>query len=841
MTTSPVGDAISRSLLALAKGQTVELRAIGTKGAKSAIVTVDDSKLADAAKFVESQEAAGSRGVYWTPNPIKGRGKGKGGAATDADVLRRHWLLIDVDPVRPADTSATTAEREAAWKVSHDVRSTLEASGFGGLVVCDSGNGWHVMVPVDLPNDEASRDAHKELLRQLQKRFGTDGAHVDVHTFNAARIWKLPGTMARKGESSAERAHRRARIVAGPWNGHGDVNWPDFREDNNQALTRLLTAWGRQAAASCFVDDAYARASLEGEVSAVAATAQGGRNVRLNQAAFRLGRFAAAGRLTGSEITAALGQAAIAAGLDAAEAAPVIQRGLKSGMAAGPETNGMPDSAGSAAPAAASAVATVQPSAWGIPTPLNTLPDAPPFPVDVLPGPIAEVVAELTSAMNCPPDFPGACVLALAGAAFGNSRAVMIKIGHVQPAILYIGYAARPGATKTAPLNFLRKPLDEAQADWFDEWTRAMEIWRAADADTKGPRPIHRRCLIQDTTAESAVIKLEENYRGLVTLMPELSALVDGLNQYKAGGKGTDRQHWCTVWDGGTMIVDRASHKDREGAPLVARDTFLSVIGPLPVDKLADICGRQAADDGLADRFLFSYPRELPMDEERWVEASEKSKRVWGDTVQRLLSLPVGRDSKDRPVRGIIPLTTKARGVWQAFTREMAAEVNSEGFPDPFRGPWSKLVAYCARLGLVIQMLRWATGEAGDDAVDDKSLTAGVQLVRYFKGHCRRVRSFLFVGAETGSARKVLAWIERKRVTSFKAWEAQKDLESDQLATVSDLDKPLNLLVDYGYLRVAPAEQRSGPGRKAAAVYEVNPHLPNTTQGRSRESRESSN
>ena len=39
---------------------------------------------------------------------------------------------------------------------------------------------------------------------------------VDTANFNAARIWKLYGTVSRKGDNTPERPHRRSRIISAP-------------------------------------------------------------------------------------------------------------------------------------------------------------------------------------------------------------------------------------------------------------------------------------------------------------------------------------------------------------------------------------------------------------------------------------------------------------------------------------------------------------------------------------------------------------------------------------------------------------------------------------------------
>lgn len=80
--------------------------------------------------------------------------------------------------------------------------------------------------------------------------------------------------------------------------------------------------------------DAYGAAALRGEAQAVADTAPGGRNDRLNLAAFRLGQLAGAGALKAEQVEEALAQAAAACGLPAREAQRTIASGLEAGTAA---------------------------------------------------------------------------------------------------------------------------------------------------------------------------------------------------------------------------------------------------------------------------------------------------------------------------------------------------------------------------------------------------------------------------------------------------------------------------------------------------------------------------
>ena len=54
------------------------------------------------------------------------------------------------------------------------------------------------------------------ILRALAARFDNEHVKIDQTVFNPARICRLPGTLARKGDSTLLRPHRRARLLEGP-------------------------------------------------------------------------------------------------------------------------------------------------------------------------------------------------------------------------------------------------------------------------------------------------------------------------------------------------------------------------------------------------------------------------------------------------------------------------------------------------------------------------------------------------------------------------------------------------------------------------------------------------
>jgi len=196
------------------------------------------------------------KGIYFIPNPIdfdlleRRKNKiGQGGRLTsDHNILFRKWLLIDIDPVRPVDTSATEGERQHAWQVANHVQTSLAACGITHPIIGSSGNGWHLSYPISLPNSDEVKSQIQTVLSELDARCSTEHAKVDRKTFNASRIWKLYGTSARKGLHTLDRPHRVAFVQS------SDDPSTQIVQSNSENIANLLAVWKRQSQAVAEMD-----------------------------------------------------------------------------------------------------------------------------------------------------------------------------------------------------------------------------------------------------------------------------------------------------------------------------------------------------------------------------------------------------------------------------------------------------------------------------------------------------------------------------------------------------------------------------------------------------------
>ena len=138
----------------------------------------------------------------------------KGESTQDWEILRRVWLPVDTDPVRIPRISSTEEEHQLAINRAHEIAAHLSSRGWPDPIVGDSGNGGHLLYPIDLPINDGG--LVQDCLKYLDQRFSDDRVKVDTSVSNPARIWKLYGTPACKGDSTENRPHRMANLLEIP-------------------------------------------------------------------------------------------------------------------------------------------------------------------------------------------------------------------------------------------------------------------------------------------------------------------------------------------------------------------------------------------------------------------------------------------------------------------------------------------------------------------------------------------------------------------------------------------------------------------------------------------------
>ncbi|MCE2866508.1 MAG: hypothetical protein LW805_04030 [Oxalobacteraceae bacterium] len=150
--------------------------------------------------------------VYTVMNPIREDFTGPG-AAGDDDIRYRDLLLIDIDRVGDTSCPANQAELDAAKVLALEIREYLAERDWPKPIILMSANGYHLYYILEgIPNDLESASIVRRFLKNLSNRFDNAVVGVDTKVYNASRITKVPGTIARKGMETVDRPYRMAEV-----------------------------------------------------------------------------------------------------------------------------------------------------------------------------------------------------------------------------------------------------------------------------------------------------------------------------------------------------------------------------------------------------------------------------------------------------------------------------------------------------------------------------------------------------------------------------------------------------------------------------------------------------
>jgi hypothetical protein len=139
-------------------------------------------------------------------------------ALSDADMVMHTRLVFDFDPVRPKGMSSTDYEMADAIRQRNRLMATLSGMGWPAPVVACSGNGGHLVYRLRLLVADDVAEMLTTIYRGLRRDFSTEAVEFDPTVRNPARIWRLYGTINRKGIPTPNRPHRTAvAVIPGRW------------------------------------------------------------------------------------------------------------------------------------------------------------------------------------------------------------------------------------------------------------------------------------------------------------------------------------------------------------------------------------------------------------------------------------------------------------------------------------------------------------------------------------------------------------------------------------------------------------------------------------------------
>ena len=438
-------------------------------------------------------------------------------------------------------------------------------------------------------------------------------------------------------------------------------------------------------------------------------------------------------------------------------------------------------------------------------------------------------IAKAAAGANAPPDYTALPLLTAVSALIGNARWAHAWHDWKEPPALWGASVGNPSSGKSPgatpvmrdvlPMVELHMARDYAGelAQWRElkevsdtiekQWKKdlAAAVRDGADKPAKPqaadcpPEPVRPRVKVADATIEALANLYVGLPKGLLHVRDELAGWLLNLGRYSGG---TDRPFWLEAFVGGPYTVDRLKNP----VPIYIRRLAVATFGTIQPERLEECLAGQ--DDGLAGRFLWTWPEPLPF--RRPVQSHDRDGAA--QRLQRLaeLELVQGDDGERHPAYK--SLDPAASAEMERFGQAMQArELAATGL---LKHTIGKARGHALRLALVLEYLWWsAERETPEPAVVScRAMEAAVAIMNgYFLPMAARVFGDAAVPIEERNARLLAQWIVRERPQLVNVSAIRDRARLTGLRETEPVKQAVRYLEEAGWLH--PVNELGRPGR----------------------------
>ena len=340
-----------------------------------------------------------------------------------------------------------------------------------------------------------------------------------------------------------------------------------------------------------------------------------------------------------------------------------------------------------------------------------------PFPSEVFPEQIRQIINRTRTCLNFPLDYICPALIFASSVALGNAIAVEIKKGWKEKAIFYMAIVGEPGTNKSSCLDFAIEPLRKIDRDNLKTYKKKLKQYEATknDPDKNIEQPVYGQIVLSDITVEGFLKQHLNTPRGLAIYADELMGFVKSFSRYRFGN---DEEIWTQLFTGVPIIVNRL-HSDS----FSVSNPFVGIIGgvqPGLLRKFAD--GK--TDSGFIYRWLFAYPDKRTFSRFQDDEIDDHTMNQWEtiiDTIRRI------RYNGKTTVIRLSPEAYDLYKQWYNTGRETMEQASTS-----FIGITTKMERYCARFALILEVLRYTCGQSDLTSISAQSMKDACKLTYYF-------------------------------------------------------------------------------------------------------------
>jgi hypothetical protein len=497
---------------------------------------------------------------------------------------------------------------------------------------------------------------------------------------------------------------------------------------------------------------------------------------------------------------------------------------------------------------------------WPPPVPLSAA-ALPPFPTKALPEWVRAQVEGVAAAVQVPPDLPA--MLALAGISLCVARRVVVCPweGWSEPLNLYTMTVLASGNRKSAAFAPMLAPFEA----WEEaEKARMGEVIAVAQSRQRMlETALHRaeaaaaKATGQEHTALVAEAEeLARELRGL-RIPAEPRLLADDATVEKLGQLLAEQDGRIGIFASEGDVLDLMSGRYNDGMPnigiylrghsgdthrvdrlnrpaeYVQRPAIVISISVQP-EVLAGLKARPTLHGrGLLARFLYALPASLLGHRTtKTPPLSPEIQEEYARRIARLLTIEPPKNEEGRSITHHVIFAPEAAKRFENFCQRMEMMLGPEGelvhmsdWGGKFAGAVARIIGILHVAAHSDHAQPWAT------PVDQSVVGEGLTIAEYLLAHARVAFTEMGADPAAAAARIVQDWARRAKLESFSKRDAWRALRG-RFGRAADLDAPLAMLVEHGYLREQEHGHRPGRGRRPSQMYDVNPLGRNGHNGR---------
>lgn len=445
------------------------------------------------------------------------------------------------------------------------------------------------------------------------------------------------------------------------------------------------------------------------------------------------------------------------------------------------------------------------PEKWEKPIPLEV--QLPPFPVQSLPGPMADFVEALSVSTQTPPEMAGVLALGVLATAFQGKHTVEITPDWVEPLCLYCVAVAPPGERKSSVLAALMAPVYEQERVQRELMERDVARSRTerellegqlAAAKKKGEKgredalkltdqlaqfqDVYPPRLVCDDVTPEKLTDLMAQQGGSMTVCSAEGGVFDGmLGRYD---RGNNFDVYLKAHAGDHLAVDRLGRAGN----YIPHPRLTMVLAVQP-DVVRGAMSRPTLKGrGLTARFLYAMCRGKLGS--RSVDPPAIPPQVQQGYQRFTLGILEARSS------GPLHLSPEAQRLRKQFQQQVEGMLIDE--LEALQDWGSKLTGAVVRIAGLLH----AAGQSNSLEVQADEMAKAIALGRFFIPHAQA--AYQAMGADTAAEDAKYIWGKVRQ-------RGQKELSRRDLLRIcrrfqrdEELEPGLALLIDRGYIQPQP-------------------------------------